>query len=330
MRGILCIFGKKKRLLIFTERLFELISSGISLQKALFILSRMNFTDIKLNRLASFLHKSILAGTKFSLAIKLAPYVSVADWYSAFITVSEEFGGISSVLEHLTLLLRHEKNTSRKIMDSLRYPCLLLASSAIAGYLSVTFILPSFSALFSENIRQIQENAVRTMIKADFFLLFVFSVFVLVTKKIFSQNQCAGIMKTLSFLRENSIPTLPAISCTLAFSSGNKRLSAALISVRKRLLDGEEISDCFGKCLEDSGFRQEGLLVAENLMFNQETGGKDAFAKAYSCLCEIQARREQVFLSSIQPFFLLVVAIYLCLISKAAFLPFITNLGGFL
>lgn len=328
MKEIFDFYGKKKRLLSFTERLFEQVSSGIPLQRAVYLLGRMNFRDIRMNRLASFLYKSMLDGTKFSVAIKIAPYISVSDWYPAFISVAEECGGICAVLEHLKNLLVCEKKSEQKVFEALLYPCAVLFLTALAGFVSVFFFLPAFSEVFPGDIEDIQHEAVRTMILSDFFLVWVFVFFVAVTRKILSQSPCAGIFKTMAFLRGNAVPTMQSLSCALAFSAGEKKISEALLSVKESLLDGEKMSDCFGRCFENAGFKAEGILLSENLMLSQETGKDDGFEKTYAFLCVRQSRNEKIFFSLLQPFLLLVSAIYLGLILKTAFLPYITNFGG--
>lgn len=330
MRGFYEIVTKKKRLCYFTERLSELLSSGLSLQKSLYLLGKMNFRDIRMNQLASFLQKALFNGTKFSVALKMAPFVSVGDWYSAFITVAEESGGIASILEHVKNILAREKMISQKVFEALLYPCLVIFLTAFAGFFSVFYFLPSFSVFFGENAVEIKENAVQTMLLGDVFLAISFFLLVFLARKILSSSPCTNVIKTMAFLSEASVPTMATVSCAFAVAGRNRKISVALLEVKNSLLDGEKIADCFGKCFEKAGFIHEGIVLSENLMLSQETGRGDGFSKTYAYFRERQEKGERLFFSVLQPLLLFVSAFYLVLILKSAFLPYITNFGGLL
>ncbi len=330
MMQVFEIVTRKKRLLHFTERLYELASSGLSLQKSLYLLWKMNFRDMRLNQLSGFLQKALFNGTKFSVALKMAPFVSVADWYVAFITVAEEAGEIAPVLEHVKNLLVREKMISQKVFESLLYPCLVIFMTALAGFLSIFYFLPSLVPLLGENAAEIKENAFRVMIFGDAFLAFSFCVLVFWVRKILSPSACENVIKTMAFLSEKSVPTMTAVSCAFAVAGRNRKIAAALLEVKNSLLDGEKIADCFGKCFDKAGFTHEGMVLSENLMISQETGRDDGFSKTCAYFKERQGRREKVFFSLLQPLLLFVAALYLLLILKSAFLPCITNFGGVL
>ncbi len=330
MRGFFEIVTKKKRLLYFTERLSELLSSGLSLQKSLYLLGKMKFRDIRMNQLASFLQKALFNGTKFSVALKMAPFISVAEWYSAFITVAEESGEIALILEHLTWSLVREKLISQKLFEALLYPCFVILMTALAGFFSVFYFLPSFNPLFGENAGEIQDKAVRTMIFGDFFLAFSFALLIFLARKILSPSPCTNVIKTMAFLSESSVSTMASLSCALAIAARKRKIASALLEVKNCLLDGEKIADCFGKCFEKAGFIHEGIVLAENLMLSQETGRGDGFSRTYAYFTERQEKGERLFFSLLQPLLLTVAAVYLLLIMKSAFLPYITSFGGFL
>ena len=323
------IFSKRQRLFDFTEQLSELISSGLSLQSALEILGKIDFEDKNLSKMAVFLYDSLSLGAKFSFALEATPYIKAPAWYVDFITVAENCGCLETVLLYLKNILKHGKEGREKILEALFYPSLVIILTAIAGFHSVFFILPSFSEIFPAGFSS-ESDAFSSMLRADFFLLSVFALFMIFLKKNLSSEPCVNIFRTMDFLSENSVPTLTAVSCALAFTSGKKKLSNALVNVKEKLLNGESLADCFGSSFEDAGFKKEGRLLSVNLALCERTGGTKGFGKTADYLSARKMRQEKLILSSVQPFLILLSSVYVTLILKTAFLPYITNTGGLL
>lgn len=320
-------FSKGKLLFSLTDSLSELVSGGVSLQNGLSLLSERNSL---LGECARFLHKSLSDGMAFSVALSVAPVLSVPDWYAAYISVAEECERLAPILSHVKSLLAHEKKTREKILSLLAYPCLVIFLTAAAGALSVFYFLPSFAPLFGENCAQIHGEAVKAMLGADFLLFCAFVLLVWVARKMLSSAPCLNVIQTMAFLSEHSVPTLHALSCAFAFVGREKNLAFALLSVRNRLLDGEKLCECFGSCFEKAGFKKEGRILSEFLYLCEQTGKQNGFARS-ACLLEAQnERREKILLASLQPVLLLLAAFYITVILKTAFLPYLTTFGGLL
>ncbi|WP_294429789.1 type II secretion system F family protein [uncultured Treponema sp.] len=321
------IFSKSQRLLDLTSHLSELISSGLSLQNSLEILGKIDFEDEKVSKIAVFLHDSLLLGVKFSFALETSPDLKVPSWYLDFITVAENCGNLGAVLFYLKGLLLHGKECREKVLGALLYPGFVFLLTAFAGFISVVFVLPSFSSIFPNEIIE-RDEAIASMLRSDFLLGTAFVMLLIFVKKNLAPEPCVNILRTMDFLLANSVPTLAAVSCALAFTGGKKKLSKALVGVKKRLLDGEAVADCFSSCFEDAGFKKEGRLLSVNLALCEETGEKKGFGKTADYLASRKMRREKMILSSVQPILLILSGIYVTLILKTAFLPYITNIGG--
>ena len=317
----------RKLLFSLTDSLAELCAGGIPLQNAVSLLSERNSA---LGRCARLLHDALSKGMAFSVALGTVPFLSVPDWYVAYILVSEECGQISPILAHLRNLLLRERQLREKCLSLFAYPCLVLFLTAAAGFLSVFYFLPSFSFLFTESVSQVQKEAVDSILFADSFLLCSFFILVACVRKLLSSAPCLNVIRTMAFLSEHAVPMLQAVSCAFAFVGREKRVSFALLSVRNRLLDGEHIADCFGSCFEKAGFKTEGRVLSEFLYLCEQTGKQNGFARSAKILEEKQSRREKVLLAFLPPILLLLVASYITLILKTAFLPYLTTFGGLL
>lgn len=323
-------FSRKKRLSSFTERLSELVSSGISIQKSLEILGRIPCADRKFSDFCSSLGKSLCGGTKFSVAVSMSPMVSAPAWYISYICVAEECGAVADVLLHLKNLLRHESESLEKFFSAVAYPSFVVILTALSGFFSVNFFLPEFSGLFGSDGRaaaEIQSEAMKTMIYADIVLMVVFILFLCVALRILRVSPCLSVLKTMDFLSRHNLPTLSAVNCAFAFSEKDRKISFALLSVRNKLLGGEKIASCFGRCFSEAGYKKVGLLLSENLSICEQTGRNDGFKNTVDYVSVRKERMEKIFLACVQPLLLLFASAYITLILKTAFLPYITNFG---
>lgn len=323
-------FSNKKRLYAFTEKLAELTDSGIPLHKSFEIIAKNCRNDRKIKSASEFLNKRLLEGTKFSVALKMMTCMTVPDWYAAYIMVAEECGCIRPILLYLKKLLENQNSDSEKFFDALIYPCLVCLLTALAGFFSVFYFLPSLAMLFSENVEQIQAQAARTMVLADIFLFAAFSCIALFMKKLCMPSSCLGVLRAMAFLTENSVPTLSAVSCAFAFVGRKKTLALALLSIRKNLLEGIKLSECFGAAFLKAGFKTEGVILAENLAIDQESGRANGFEKTAAFLARRNERRAKLFFSLLQPTLLFIASVYITLILNTAFMPYLTNFGGLL
>ena len=322
------VCGEKARLYAFTDSLWELVSSGISLQKSLELMKKSCAKDAKVRENSGFLLKSLLDGVQFSLALEMSPAIHFPDWYCAFIGISEECGNLPHVLFYLKNFLKKEKMKHEKIVSALVYPVTVFLLTVIAGFLSVCYVLPSGSLIF-ENADEIKAEAIRMMLLADIGMFCAFILIFLSVKHALLENPCTRIFRAMAFLSREHVPTLSAVSCVFRFASQDKKSAAALLSAKSSLLNGSHLSECFGSCFEQSGFKAEGLLLSENLSLDEATGNNSGFEKTVSVLESRQEKREKLVLSLLQPALLCSVAVYITLILKTAFLPYLTNFGGF-
>lgn len=317
----------EKRLMTFTERLSELLSSGLSLQKSLTIIARIS-SDKKLRGVCLKLQQALSSGSEFSVAMTKFPDLKIPGWYAAYLNVAQECGNLTQILLYIQSLLNHEKEAREKFLSAIAYPVFVVFLTALSGFLSVKYFLPAFSDLFPADAEEIRSRAMETMLMADIFLALSFLLISYLVASFAGVSPCMGVLRTMNFLCENSVPTLTAVNCAFSFAENDGRLSRALVDIRSELLEGASLASCFGKCFEKAGLKREGLLLSENLALCEESGLKTAFKKTLSLLDARKNRQEKLLLSSLQPVLLLLASVYITLILKAAFLPYITNFGG--
>lgn len=322
----------KNQLMDFTEKLAELLSGGISVQDSLKILEKVYKKKKRLSLLCSSIYENLAQGRPLSISMKICPYLKFPDWYLAYICLAEECGRIELVLKEVEKILSRKKKLYEKCFDALIYPLLLIFLTAFAGFLSVYYFLPHFLSSFGGSLKagenKIMEEAVQALYFGNIFLFISLFLILYFMRDFLLPGKCIQLFKNMAFLLDNSLPTLSAVSSSFSFGDGNKKILQVLNSIKKRLLEGEKVSQCFGQCLIQGGYKKEGLLLEENLILCEKTGNNRAFAKTAEILEEGRIKKERLFLSLLNPVLMLIVALYIGQILKSALLPYLTNFGG--
>lgn len=127
---------KSDEITMFTRQLAWLLDAGTTLNRALEILARENFSR-RFSAVLSVLHADIRKGKSFHEA--LASTGIFPPFFLSMVEVGEATGTLASVLEKLAAAREHEQKTHSKIISALTYPLLLTVLSIGV----VTFIMVS-------------------------------------------------------------------------------------------------------------------------------------------------------------------------------------------
>ena len=138
---------KPKEMSIFTNQLKVMLRSGIPIIKCLETLERQASSE-RFKEVVIDMHKSVIGGQSLSQAMGNHPNV-FSNLYVHMVKAGEATGQIDNVLEQLEIFTEIEITTNAKVKSALRYPLIVLSVIAVAFYLAVTKIVPSFAGLFS-------------------------------------------------------------------------------------------------------------------------------------------------------------------------------------
>lgn len=127
---------KSDEITMFTRQLAWLLDAGTTLNRALEILARENFSK-RFSAVLSVLHADIRKGKSFHEA--LASTGIFPPFFLSMVEVGEATGTLPSVLDKLAGAREHEQKTQGKIISALTYPLLLIVLSIGV----VTFIMVS-------------------------------------------------------------------------------------------------------------------------------------------------------------------------------------------
>ena len=132
--------------LMFTRNLQVMVASGLSVPKALDILSQQTknkFFGESLEKIS----ESRVKGDKFSDALSKHKKI-FSDLYCNMIELGEESGNLDKVLKDLAFQMEKEHNLKSKIKGAMMYPSVIICAMLLIGMLIIIFVVPKLKATF--------------------------------------------------------------------------------------------------------------------------------------------------------------------------------------
>ena len=140
--------ARKADLLSFTAELSTLLAAGLPLEAALKILSEIAGPK-GLKGIVESLVTSIRGGVSFSDALQKYPDV-FPRLYINMVRAGEAGGVLDVILAKLNEFLESSKELKDHVISAMIYPMILVVTGGISIILLLTFVLPRFSAIFTE------------------------------------------------------------------------------------------------------------------------------------------------------------------------------------
>jgi general secretion pathway protein F len=131
----------------FTQQLAGLLESGITIERALAILGRLN-SGKATGELIKKLNRSLQEGLSFTAALELFAR-DFSPLYINMVRAGEAGGILPEVLQRLAQYLEDEIALNKFIVSSLIYPALIVVSSVAALIFFVSDIIPKFQEIFA-------------------------------------------------------------------------------------------------------------------------------------------------------------------------------------
>jgi type IV pilus assembly protein PilC len=142
---------KKIRLddkMTFFQQLSTLVSSGTPLLQAVQISARQN-QSLKMQRVLDEMAGRVAAGSSVHAAAASYPHVFQHHWIEV-IRTGEITGQMSLVLLELNKQIRESRETQRKVMGSLMYPCIMIVVAVLAVAAMLWLVVPTFAGMFKD------------------------------------------------------------------------------------------------------------------------------------------------------------------------------------
>ena len=137
-----------KDLLLFTQELSTLISSGLPIDRSLNILSTLTENE-KLQETVKDVLKKIEGGNSFAEALGNHPKI-FSKLYVNMVKAGESGGFLETILSRLAQYLQSTKEIRDYLISVMIYPLILTIVSGISIIILMTFVIPRFGRIFSD------------------------------------------------------------------------------------------------------------------------------------------------------------------------------------
>jgi general secretion pathway protein F len=321
---------KRRNVLFFTQELSTLLTSGIPLDRAIGITAELteqaSFRGIVLDVLR------VLKSGK-SLAESLATHPDYfSDLYINMVRAGEASGSLAIIFERLSEFERSRDDLRNYIISSMIYPALLTAVGLGSIFILLNFVVPRFSAIFSDSHLKIPTPTLM-MLEASHFVqtywlpaaiaLVVFIIgFRVYTRTVAGRlwwdgtrlkipmlgdallkAETSRFARSMATLVANTVPLVQSLAISAA-TLNNKTISGALVGVAQGVKRGEGIA---------APVRKAGVfppLVAHLLTVGEETGHLDTMFARMADIYESDTRSAiKRFTSVFEPIVILVMGI---------------------
>jgi type IV pilus assembly protein PilC len=156
LSGELRIPGRKKlnleKFLIFNQQFVTLIRAGLPILKSLDLLAD-RLTDPKLTPYVNAVREDVRKGTLLSEAFRMQGIFPKI--YVTSIMAGEKSGSLVEVLERYISYQKLSIAVRKKVLVSLMYPSVLIVLVILLMVFLVTYVVPSFAALYSSMSAQL-------------------------------------------------------------------------------------------------------------------------------------------------------------------------------
>jgi type IV pilus assembly protein PilC len=149
-RGPLIRFGGKVRdkdLAIFTRQLSTMIDAGLPLVRCLNVLADQSESRV-LRSVTAQVARSVETGSTLADGMNRHPK-AFGDLYTRLVAVGEAAGILDIILRRLSSYIERTAALKRKIKAAMFYPSAIIAVAALVVIFMLTFVIPTFAAMFA-------------------------------------------------------------------------------------------------------------------------------------------------------------------------------------
>lgn len=345
------IFKKRKinstLLSTFSRDLSIYLKAGVSLINALKLLSQSHKKDKKLSDFFSSLHTFLDEGKNFYTALEEQNIFEIPEFYKQSIKISEDGGLLQGVLLELATFLKEQDRIKKQISQAMIYPMFILGISFLMVGFMLSFIVPKITAVFDQLNQELPAITVFVINLGDFFeknffylcFFLIFSIFVflyclqkyegfkyvidkyLLKIPFFSGLLELGELSRFSYM--NSILMRSGIPFVQAVQLSSNILNNLLIKKifqegASKIVEGEKLS----KILDNNKHYKLDAAFVHAIAIGEETSTLSEILNNLATLYnEANKDKINIFLSLLEPIFMLIVGIVIGFIVIAMLLP---------
>ncbi len=283
---------KPRGMLLFTRELADLLSSGMTLGRALHTQAKRDSDPVNATIIPR-LRDEVVQGSSLSDALRIYPD-TFPKLYVSMVRAGEASGALAEGLKSLCFHYERVQEAKSKVITALIYPAIVLGVGVLSVIGLMVFIVPKFSTIFDELggtmpiPTQILMGISNGMIQYGWIMLLIlggagvaFSRYIKtpdgrkwldarqlqlpVVSKIARANSFAHFSRTLETLLRNGVPILKALTISEE-TVGNSVIAEEIAAARSRVTDGSSIA----QPLAEGGIFPS--LLTDMLAVGEETG----------------------------------------------------------
>ena len=341
-------------LAILSRDLSIYLDSGISLISAVELLKQRYKNDKTLSSFFESISTYLDEGKTFYIALDSQNVLTLPEFYKQSIKISENGGLLESVLLELSIFLKEQDRIRKQAGSALAYPLFILFISFFMVGFMLSFIVPKITEIFTQIDQELPTSTQIVIALGDFFSNNYAYIIVVMLGSIFSFIFLMKKSKTFKYSFDKFVLKLPFFSTMIEqaelsrFSYMNSILIRSgvpivqAINLSANILKNEVIKRVF---VEASNSVVEGkklsVLLANNKIYKIDEAFVHSIAigEDTSKLSEIlnnlaalynEANKDKtdIFLSLLEPIFMLFVGVTIGFIVISMLLPiFSMNLG---
>ncbi len=291
-------FGGKVRqrdLLVLTQELATLITSGLPLDRALSVLHGLTVKE-ELKKAVSQILRAVQQGKSLAEALGEFPKI-FPPLFVNMVKAGEVGGFLDSALQRLAEYLDRAQQVQDEVKSALAYPILLTVSGGVSIIVLLTYVLPKFTAIFGD-LGKALPTSTRVLLgmsdglRSYWWVLLLIGIGVWlawrqylttpqgrlwwdrlrlriwVFGQLLTKREVGRFARTLGTLLKSGVPLLQGLEIVQDVA-GNEMVSRALREVRVGVREGQGISGPLGR----SGVFP--TLALQMVSVGEETGRLD-------------------------------------------------------
>ena len=334
---------KPSDMTVLARQLATMVSSGLSLLRALYVLEDQTL-NTKLKAAIAEIRADVEAGLSLSQAMAKHPRI-FSDLFVSMVEAGETGGNLEEVLERVAIQLEKDDSLRRTVKSAMVYPSLIAGFAVIVLVVMVTFLIPIFAKMFKDlggelpaltafmiGLSDLMRGYWYLMILGPPALIIAFrkwkatdagqlqwdKIKLRLPMKIgdiVRKIAVARFARTLGTLTASGVPILQAIEIT-AKTAGNRVISDPMAEVAERVKEGQPLAQPLAK----TGVFP--IMVTQMLAVGEETGAMDAMLHKLADFYddEIEARLKSL-TSIIEPLMMIMVGVIVGIVVVSMYLP---------
>ena len=264
---------KDKELYLFSKQLAHLLKSGVTLLKALELLSGQT-KSVYFSRVLGEISIGVKSGRSFSACLSDYPAIFMP-LFVAMVRAGEEMGRLRQMLTSVADYLKAQEEFSSKVRSAMVYPIFMLVIGVSTVIFILTFVMPKLSVIFMDVGQALPWPTRVVMSSSHFFKAYGIGLAIFWGIGLFAFNRwratlqgsivigqfllnlplvralvlkvdLARFTRTLSLLLESGLSIIHSIEMAIP-TMHNPQLKIDLLLCARNLAGGENLGQCLSK-----------------------------------------------------------------------------------